>query len=99
MNTLATWIETAEGRPALLAIRRVAECVSSHAAKREINPLVLHGPAGTGKSHLLAALVTEATSRRPDLVVAVLPASDFNLGLRPDAEAVGPPAILQEARQ
>jgi chromosomal replication initiator protein len=96
MHTLQDWIETAESRAAVLAIRRVAECVGSRRKRREINPLFLHGPAGTGKSHLASALVTETTSQRPDLVALVLPASDLNLALRPNAEET--PTLLDEAR-
>lgn len=41
------------------------------------NPLFLHGPAGCGKTHLISALVTEATSGQGDLTVSVLAAGDF----------------------
>ncbi len=98
MNTLAHWIETAESRSALLAVRRVTECVSSHRKRREINPLFLHGPTGTGKTHLVTALVEETTSRRPDLVATVLAASDLGLALRPDEEGAMPP-LFDEARK
>lgn len=40
-------------------------------------PLVLHGPAGTGKSHLCEALVAEWQCRRPDSQVAHLGSSEF----------------------
>lgn len=40
-------------------------------------PLVLHGPAGTGKSHLCEALVAEWQRRLPQSVVAHLGASEF----------------------
>jgi chromosomal replication initiator protein len=99
MNTLAHWIETPESRMALPAIRRVLECVCSQQKRREINPLFLHGPAGTGKTHLVSALVTEMMARRPDVVATVLASRDLNLALRPDAETIGPPSILQEARE
>src|SRR5438067_11609617 len=97
MHTLANWVDVPEGRAALLAIRRVAGCVVSGRKRRTINPLFLHGPAGTGKTHLSAALVAEATSQRPDLAALVLAASDVNLALRPSADAIGPPQVLVEA--
>jgi chromosomal replication initiator protein len=40
-------------------------------------PLVLHGPAGTGKSHLCEALVAEWQRRLPDSPVAHLGSSEF----------------------
>ena len=42
-----------------------------------ISPLVLHGPAGSGKTRLLAGLVAERIARRPDSAVAFLTAQDF----------------------
>jgi chromosomal replication initiator protein len=96
MHTLAAWIETRESRAALAAIRRVAECVQSMRRRREINPLFLHGPSGTGKSHLVGALIEEVTSQRPGLTVLVMPASDVGLALRNEED--GAPVILDEAR-
>jgi chromosomal replication initiator protein len=90
MNTLTTWIEIPESRTALLAIRRVVECVASCRKRRQVNPLFLHGPTGTGKSHLASALVAEVMAHRPDAVASVLTASDLNLAL---------PEILKEAHQ
>jgi chromosomal replication initiator protein len=40
-------------------------------------PLVLHGPSGTGKSHLCEALIAEWQRRMPASVVAHLGASEF----------------------
>ena len=98
MNTLTRWIETQESQAAFLAVRRVVECVGTHRKKRELNPLFLHGPAGTGKTHLVTTLVEEAARLRPDLVVSVLAASDLGLALRADEESAAPP-IFEDARQ
>jgi chromosomal replication initiator protein len=59
-------------------VRRVVRCVS--ARRRAVNPLFLHGPAGTGKTHLVNALAAAVTHRCPDLIVCLLPAADC----RPD---------------
>lgn len=96
MHIFAEWVETRESRAALAAIRNVAECVQSLRRRREINPLTLHGPSGTGKSHLVGALVEEVTAHRPGLTVLVLPASDIGLALRNEEEEETP-HILQEA--
>lgn len=42
-----------------------------------LSPLVLHGPSGAGKSRLLAGLVAERLSRRPESALAHLDAETF----------------------
>jgi chromosomal replication initiator protein len=44
-----------ENRSAVLAIRRLAHCLGSRRAP--FGPLVLHGPPGSGKTHLAGALL------------------------------------------
>ncbi len=77
MQTFANWIALAENEAARLAVQRVAECLCGRGPRRAINPLFLYGPAGAGKSHLVSALIGEATQRSPDLQVALLAAGDF----------------------
>src|SRR5262249_36015064 len=52
----------------------------------------------TGKTHLVSALVTEATERRPDLLATVLAAGDLALAHRADADGE-PSSLLASARQ
>src|SRR3954452_5775170 len=57
-----------ENRAAVRAVRSV--CRSAAAGKRPAaNPLVLHGPPGTGKSHLIATLL-ERLATAPDGITA-----------------------------
>jgi chromosomal replication initiator protein len=74
--TFARFVAGPENRSALLAVQDLATAL---AARRpgSISPLFLHGPAGTGKTHLVHALVEEATRARPDLVIALLAAGDL----------------------
>src|SRR5262249_10917007 len=96
--TFARFVPPPGGRAALLAVQEVAACLGSGRPRRTINPLFLHGPPGTGKTHLVSALVAEATRRRPDLVATVLPASAFAVRPAfPDAEPQEHP--FGEARQ
>ena len=76
MYTFTHWVTTPENRFARAAVRRVADCVAAGRRRRAVNPLFLHGPAGTGKTHLVNALAAAVTRRCPDLVVCLLPATD-----------------------
>jgi chromosomal replication initiator protein len=77
MQTFANWIALAETEAARLAVERVADCVCGRRPQRAINPLFLYGSAGSGKSHLVSALLTEITQRSPDLQAVLLAAGDF----------------------
>jgi chromosomal replication initiator protein len=85
----------AENQAARLAVARVADCVCERGPRRAINPLFLYGNSGTGKSHLVSALLADVTGRAPDLQVSLLGAGDFEALLLPDAD----PEELKTARQ
>ncbi len=74
MYTFSQWVTTPENRSAQAAVRRVASCVAGR--RRAVNPLFLHGPAGSGKTHLVGALATAVTRLCPDRIVCLLPAAD-----------------------
>jgi chromosomal replication initiator protein len=93
MYTFARWVSTPENRAALDAVQRVAACVRSRRPRRVVSPLFLHGPPGTGKTHLVSALVEEVTRHSPDLAVTTLSAGDF--AIPPNAgQSANPPAGL-----
>jgi chromosomal replication initiator protein len=75
--TFARFLPTPENRSALIAAQAAADGVASRKQRPANNPLFLHGPAGTGKTHLVSALVEQATQARPDLVACVLAAGDL----------------------
>ncbi len=75
--TFAHFVAVPENRPALLAVRQVAACLAARHPRRAMNPLYLHGAPGTGKTHLVSALLEEATRRNPELVAAHLAAADL----------------------
>src|SRR6516225_3932149 len=93
--TLGCWVSLPENRAARAAMERVVDCVCSHASARTHNPLFLHGPAGSGKTHLLNDLIAEATRRVPELSVSLLSAGDFEAFLHPES----PGTDLAAARQ
>jgi chromosomal replication initiator protein len=75
MYTFTHWVTTSENRFARAAVRDVVRNLTAR-RRPASNPLVLHGPAGTGKTHLVNALAGVVTRRRPDLIVCLLPAAD-----------------------
>lgn len=75
--TFARFTVAAENRAALRAVQDVAACVCSRRPRRVCNPLLLHGPPGVGKTHLVSALVAEVTRNAPDLIVSFLSADDL----------------------
>lgn len=66
MQTFSSWVALPENRSAELAVRRAARAVHSGKVSRRDNPLYLHGPSGTGKSHLVSAMVALFQENRPD---------------------------------
>jgi chromosomal replication initiator protein len=82
MQTRGPWILLPENRAARQAVERVRDCVCGQGPRRAINPLMLHGPPGTGKTHLLEELAAEIARRRPDLAIATVPAAEL---LAPEA--------------
>jgi len=84
--TFARFTAAAENRAALLAVQFVAACICSRRSRRTDNPLLLHGPPGAGKTHLVSALVAEVTRNAPDLIVNVLPAGDLDVFDDPDRD-------------
>src|SRR5947209_2806520 len=75
--TFAHFLGLPENRAALEAVRQVASCLCSRNPTRSVNPLYLHGPAGSGKTHLISALADEVTRAVPEVVITLLPAGDF----------------------
>ena len=66
------------GKPLRLGRRRARRGLCLRPLTRRINPLFLHGPAGVGKSHLVAGLSACVVERRPGLSAVILTAGDFD---------------------
>lgn len=78
MQQTSDWIMLPENQAARQAVERVRSCLACRAARRrEINPLLLHGPPGSGKSRLVEDLGAFVTNDNPDRIVRTLPASEL----------------------
>ncbi len=66
-----------ENRSALLAMQQLADSIHSRQLSGCASPLFVHGPTGTGKTHLVAALVEELIRQTPDIVIALHSARDM----------------------
>ncbi len=69
------WIRLPENRAACAAIEAVA---ARRTRRRVINPLFLHGPTGTGKSHLVETLVVLYGLDHKGAPISVTPAGDLD---------------------
>jgi chromosomal replication initiator protein len=74
-KSLARFLAEPENRVALLAIQELAACLQL-GKNPPANLLYLHGPPGTGKSHLVEALVKELTATKRDITVQIMGAGD-----------------------
>lgn len=95
-QTFARFLVLRENRSALAAVQRLAARPSS---RRLPNPLYLHGPAGSGKSHLVSALIDEITRRDPRLLVTAITAEDVNQRSQPVADTAGDVVIIEDVQQ
>lgn len=86
MLSFQNWVSLPENQLAQAAVQRVAEGVCQRRARCSVNPLFLHGPSGTGKSHLVEGLISQATARCPDLVVANVAVEQIEAAGREDDE-------------
>lgn len=74
-TSFARFLATPENRSALQAIKDLSGALLS-GKNPPTNPLYLHGPPGSGKSHLVHALVSELTAAKRSIELQILPASD-----------------------
>src|SRR5262249_49230890 len=86
MHTFARLVTTPENCSPPLAVGRVADSLFSGRQRGQANPLFLHGPAGTGKTHLVSALAHDVSRRCPDLTIGVVPVHDFTVSATSDGE-------------
>jgi chromosomal replication initiator protein len=67
-KSFADFVVAPGNRAALAAVQDTTAAVQAGHLAELPNPLFLHGPSGTGKSHLVRALIREVTHRSPAIV-------------------------------
>ncbi len=79
---------------------RMAFAAVELAANRlgEMSPVLLHGPSGVGKSHLLAGVCHHARQVRPGLVVAMFSAEQFTTNFLQALHGSGLPGFRRSCR-
>jgi chromosomal replication initiator protein len=91
MQTFESWVALPENRSAQIAVERVVDHLCTDTSDSPPSPLFLHGPSGTGKTHLLSALVARAVLLRPALAVTRWTANEYEALLRTSTTPASPP--------
>ena len=89
---LESFIVGPSNRMAAAAVTRAA------AEPGEISPLVIHGPSGVGKTHLLEAACARARALHPHLAVVSLSAEQFTSGFLQALHGGGLPGFRRSCR-
>ena len=84
MRQLGPIVALPENRVARQALRRAASAMRRGSVPVSLLPLMLHGPPGVGKSHLLGRFVQSLLARCADLTVEIVPANELTFA--PDAD-------------
>jgi chromosomal replication initiator protein len=79
---LACFVPLPENRAALSAVEYLADCLCSERRQQLAFPLLIHGPSGAGKTHLVQGLVKEIGRRMPRIVVSCHSAASFEAVVR-----------------
>src|SRR5262249_7165886 len=90
MRARSRWVMMPENEATWRAVERVRACLNGGTKRRAINPLFIHGPSGTGKSHLMRLLVEGAVEDNPRRVVRILSATELLTDADEPAVQAGP---------
>lgn len=98
-GTLSRFLPLAENRAAWLAIHDIAASFRTDRVRRLSSLLVVHGPSGTGKTHLATGLVNELSHGTPPLVCQHVSADELKTLLQPEPGSPVPIPLAGDAQQ
>jgi chromosomal replication initiator protein len=75
-----------ENRVACAAIARAIEALTANRGVLAFNPLVVHGPTGSGKSLLVYKFIADVTRALPQTVISNVPASEWTFAAQSGPE-------------
>jgi chromosomal replication initiator protein len=76
-KSFASFVCGPENRAALLALQDLADDLVAGNEENVPNPIYLHGPTGTGKTHLVQALLQEITCKKTSLTANIWDAASL----------------------
>src|SRR5262245_32887065 len=76
-KSLACFLAAPENQSALLAAKDLLKSLEHH-KNPSVNPLYLHGPPGSGKTHLVEMFIGDLTRFRRDLTMRMECASELH---------------------
>ena len=88
-----------ENTSALRAVRSLYRSLARAVPRVLLSPLVLHGPSGSGKSHLIRSLIEKLATADEVVTVQSLPAADLARGMAPTGGEELEPTVLDESFQ
>jgi chromosomal replication initiator protein len=89
---LTEFVSGTSNRMAVAAIQRIS------ARPGEMSPLVIHGPSGVGKTHLLEAVCSRARELHPGITVVSLSAEQFTTSFTQSLHGGGLPGFRRSCR-
>jgi len=78
-------------------VARAIESLATGHGDPATNPLVIHGPTGSGKSLLVRKFSTDVTRELPQIVISSVPASEWTFAAHSGSEESG--QVLESVRQ